>query len=330
MALLLNRSDVQKLLPMSKAIDVVEAAFSELAAGTAEMPDRTVMTDAEVGGWIAYMPAYLKSGGALGVKAVTVYKENPAKFGIPTTVGTILVQENKTGVVVAAMDGGLLTGIRTGASSGVATRHLARKDAKVAGVLGTGVMARSQVLAIAEVANLETIFVYSRNDDIAKGAFAEEFTQITGLDVQVADSAEGLVRESDVVTLITSATEPIVEAGWWKPGTHINAIGSHAVGVRELDSGTIIKSKVICDQIQACLNEAGDIQIPIEEGVFSPNDIYGSIGEVVNQKIPGRESDDEITLFKSVGLAVQDIACASLVYEQAVAQGVGLEFDFSQ
>ena len=330
MALLLNRSDVQKLLPMSKAIDVVEAAFSELAAGTAEMPDRTVMTDAEVGGWIAYMPAYLKSGGALGVKAVTVYKENPAKFGIPTTVGTILVQENKTGVVVAAMDGGLLTGIRTGASSGVATRHLARKDAKVAGVLGTGVMARSQVLAIAEVANLETIFVYSRNDDIAKGAFAEEFTQITGLDVQLADSAEELVRESDVVTLITSATEPIVEAGWWKPGTHINAIGSHAVGVRELDSGTIIKSKVICDQIQACLNEAGDIQIPIEEGVFSPNDIYGSIGEVVNQKIPGRESDDEITLFKSVGLAVQDIACASLVYEQAVAQGVGLEFDFSQ
>ena len=330
MALLLNRSDVQKLLPMSKAIDVVEAAFSELAAGTAEMPDRTVMTDAEVGGWIAYMPAYLKSGGALGVKAVTVYKENPAKFGIPTTVGTILVQENKTGVVVAAMDGGLLTGIRTGASSGVATRHLARKDAKVAGVLGTGVMARSQVLAIAEVANLETILVYSRNDDTAKGAFAEEFTQITGLDVQLADSAEELVRESDVVTLITSATEPIVEAGWWKPGTHINAIGSHAVGVRELDSGTIIKSKVICDQIQACLNEAGDIQIPIEEGVFSPNDIYGSIGDVVNQKIPGRESDDEITLFKSVGLAVQDIACASLVYEQAVAQGVGLEFDFSQ
>ena len=330
LALLLNRSDVQKLLPMSKAIDVVEAAFGELAAGTAEMPDRTVMTDAEVGGWIAYMPAYLKSSGALGVKAVTVYKENPSKFGIPTTVGTILVQDNKTGVVVAAMDGGLLTGIRTGASSGVATRHLARKDSKVAGVLGTGVMARSQVLAIAEVTNLETILVYSRNGDRTKGAFAEEFTQITGLNVQVADSAEALVRESDVVTLITSATEPIVEDGWWKPGTHINAIGSHAVGVRELDSGTITKSKVICDQIQACLNEAGDIQIPIEEGVFSPNDIYGSIGEVINQKIPGRENDDEITLFKSVGLAVQDIACASLVYEHAVAQGVGLEFDFSQ
>jgi len=327
-ALLLNRSDVQKLLPMSKAIDVVEAAFGELAAGTAEMPDRTVMVDSAVGGWIAYMPAYLKTGGALGVKAVTVYKENPSKFDLPTTIGTILVQDNKTGVVVAAMDGGLLTGVRTGASGGVATRHLARKDSKVAGVLGTGVMARSQVLALAESADLETILVYSRSNEDAKKAFAEEFSSATGVSVEVADSAEGLVRESDIVTLITSAVEPIVDGSWWKPGTHINAIGSHAVGVRELDSATIVKSKVVCDQVQACLNEAGDIQIPIEEGVYSADDIHGSIGEVINGTLSGRETDDEITLFKSVGLAVQDISCASLVYDQAKAQGVGLEFDF--
>jgi alanine dehydrogenase len=328
-ALLLNRSDVQKLLPMSKAIDVLEAAFGELSAGTAEMPDRTVMTDAEVGGWIAYMPAYLKSGGALGVKAVTVYKDNPAKFDMPTTIGTILVQDNQTGVVVAAMDGGYLTGIRTGAGGGVATRHLARKDSKVAGVLGTGVMARGQVLALAEAADLETILVYSRNNPDQRQAFAEEFTQLTGVNVQVAESAEGLVRESDIVTLITSATEPIVDGSWWKSGTHINAIGSHAVGVRELDTATIKMSKVVCDQKQACLNEAGDIQIPIEEGVYSADDIHGELGEVVNGTIAGRESDDEITLFKSVGLAIQDISCASLVYDQAKAQGAGIEFDFS-
>ena len=313
---------------MSKAIDVVEAAFGELAAGTAEMPDRTVMTDAAVGGWIAYMPAYLKTGGALGVKAVTVYKENPSKFELPTTIGTILVQDNKTGVVVAAMDGGLLTGVRTGASGGVATRHLARQNSKVAGVLGTGVMARSQVLALSESADLETILVYSRSDDAAKQAFAEEFSSTTGVSVRVADSAEGLVRESDIVTIITSATEPVVDGSWWKPGTHINAIGSHAVGVRELDSATIVKSQVVCDQVQACLNEAGDIQIPIEEGVYSAGKIHGSIGEVINGTLPGRENDEEITLFKSVGLAVQDISCASFVYDQAVAQGVGLEFDF--
>ena len=328
MALLLNRSDVQKLLPMSKAIDVVEAAFGELAAETAEMPDRTVMIDHAVGGWIAYMPAYLKLGGALGIKAVTVYKENPAKFGLPTTIGTILVQDNKTGVVVAAMDGGLLTGVRTGASGGVATKHLARKDSKVAGVLGTGVMARSQVLALAESADLDTIFVYSRSDDAAKQAFAEEFSSTTGIEVRVADSAEGLVRESDIVTLITSAVEPVVDGSWWKPGTHINAIGSHATGVRELDSETVMKSKIFCDQVQACLNEAGDIQIPIEEGVLSADDINGSIGEVINGTLLGRENDEEITLFKSVGLAVQDISCAALVYEQAKGQGVGIEFDF--
>jgi alanine dehydrogenase len=328
-ALLLNRSDVQKLLPMSKAIDVLEAAFGELSAGTAEMPDRTVMTDAEVGGWIAYMPAYLKSGGALGVKAVTVYKDNPTKFDMPTTIGTILVQDNQTGVVVAAMDGGYLTGIRTGAGGGVATRHLARKDSKVAGVLGTGVMARGQVLALAEAADLETILVYSRNNADQRQAFAEEFTQLTGVNVQVAESAEGLVRESDIVTLITSATEPIVDGSWWKPGTHINAIGSHAVGVRELDTATIKMSKVVCDQKQACLNEAGDIQIPIEEGVYSADDIHGELGEVINGTIAGRESDEEITLFKSVGLAIQDISCASLVYDQAKEQGVGLEFDFN-
>ena len=313
---------------MSKAIDVVEAAFGELAAETAEMPDRTVMIDPAVGGWIAYMPAYLKLGGALGIKAVTVYKENPAKFGLPTTIGTILVQDNKTGVVVAAMDGGLLTGVRTGASGGVATKHLARKDSKVAGVLGTGVMARSQVLALAESADLDTIFVYSRSDDAAKQAFAEEFSSTTGIEVRVADSAEGLVRESDIVTLITSAVEPVVDGSWWKPGTHINAIGSHATGVRELDSETVMKSKIFCDQVQACLNEAGDIQIPIEEGVLSADDINGSIGEVINGTLLGRENDEEITLFKSVGLAVQDISCAALVYEQAKVQGVGIEFDF--
>jgi len=227
------------------------------------------------------------------------------------------------------MDGGYLTGIRTGAGGGVATRHLARKDSKVAGVLGTGVMARGQVLALAEAADLETILVYSRNNADQRQAFAEEFTQLTGVNVQVAESAEGLVQESDIVTLITSATEPIVDGSWWKPGTHINAIGSHAVGVRELDTATIKMSKVVCDQKQACLNEAGDIQIPIEEGVYSADDIHGELGEVVNGTIAGRESDDEITLFKSVGLAIQDISCASLVYDQAKEQGVGLEFNFS-
>ena len=329
MALLLNRSDVQQVLTMAKAIDVVEAAFAELANNTAEMPPRTVMIDPAVGGWIAYMPAYLKSGGGLGVKAVTVYKDNPTKFGLPTTIGTILVQDNQTGEVVAAMDGGYLTAVRTGAVSGVATRHMARPDSKVGGVLGAGVQARQQAVAVAEASNVDTILTFSLDDDTSRREFADWVAQATGLDVQLATSTEALCRESDIVALATTAANPIVNATWWKPGAHINAIGSHAPGIRELDTASIQRARIICDQLDACMAEAGDLQIPVEDGDYAWSDIAGNLGDVVNGNTPGRTSDDEVTIFKSVGLAIQDISCAALVYREAVANDIGQEFDFS-
>ena len=329
MALLLNRSDVQQVLTMAKAIDVVEAAFGELAHNTAEMPPRTVMIDPAVGGWIAYMPAYLKSGGGLGVKAVTVYKDNPTKFGLPTTIGTILVQDNQTGEVVAAMDGGYLTAMRTGAVSGVATRHMARPDSKVGGVLGAGVQARQQAVAVAEASNVDTILTFSLDDDTSRREFADWVAQATGLDVQLAASTEALCRESDIVALATTAANPIVNAKWWKPGAHINAIGSHAPGIRELDTASIQRARIICDQLDACMAEAGDLQIPVEDGDYAWSDIAGDLGDVVNGNTPGRTSGDEVTIFKSVGLAIQDISCAALVYREAVANDIGQEFDFS-
>ena len=329
MALLLNRSDVQQVLAMAKAIDVVEAAFGELAHNTAEMPPRTVMIDPAVGGWIAYMPAYLKSGGGLGVKAVTVYKDNPTKFGLPTTIGTILVQDNQTGEVVAAMDGGYLTAMRTGAVSGVATRHMARPDSKVGGVLGAGVQARQQAVAIAEASKVDTILTFSLDDDTSRREFADWVAQATGLDVQLATSTEALCRESDIVALATTAANPIVNAKWWKPGAHINAIGSHAPGLRELDTASIQRARIICDQLDACMAEAGDLQIPVENGDYAWSDIAGDLGDVVNGNTPGRTSGDEVTIFKSVGLAIQDISCAALVYREAVANDIGQEFDFS-
>ena len=329
MALLLNRSDVQQVLTMAKAIDVVEAAFGELAHNTAEMPPHTVMIDPAVGGWIAYMPAYLKSGGGLGVKAVTVYKDNPTKFGLPTTIGTILVQDNQTGEVVAAMDGGYLTAMRTGAVSGVATRHMARPDSKVGGVLGAGVQARQQAVAVAEASNVDTILTFSLDDDTSRREFADWIAQATGLDVQLATSTEALCRESDIVALATTAANPIVNANWWRPGAHINAIGSHAPGIRELDTASIQRARIICDQLDACMAEAGDLQIPVEDGDYAWSDIAGDLGDVVNGNTPGRTSDDEVTIFKSVGLAIQDISCAALVYREAVANDIGQEFDFS-
>lgn len=329
MALLLSRSDVQKLLPMSKAIDVVESAFSELANGTAEMPPRTVLMDPKVGGWIAFMPSYLKSGGALGVKAVTVYKGNPEKFGMPTTLATIIVMDNQTGQTLAVMDGGFLTAVRTGAVSGVATRHLARKNSKIGGILGTGVQARAQVIAMCEAANLDEVLSFSVDPDDRRKAFADDLSATTGVPMRLVASTEDVLANSDVVSLATTAAKPIVKADWWKEGAHINAIGSHAPGVRELDTATIIKSKLVCDQTAACLAEAGDVQIPIEEGAYSADRIHGDLGAVINRTISGRENDSEITLFKSVGLAIQDISCAALVYQQAVEQGVGTEFAFS-
>ena len=329
MALLLNRSDVQKLLTMPKAIEVVEAAFSELARSTAEMPPRTVLIDPNVGGWIAYMPAYLKQGGALGSKAVTVYKDNPAKFGLPTTLATILVQDNETGRVVAAMDGGYLTAMRTGAVAGVATKHLARSDAQVGGVLGAGVQARQQAVAIATASNVDTILSFSLDPEDARREFADWVAEQTGLTVKLTESGEELCRESDIVSLATTAATPIVDASWWKPGAHLNGIGSHAPGVRELDTATIRRARVICDQKDACMAEAGDLQIPVEGGDYSWDDVAGDLGDVVNGDVAGRTSDEEVTLFKSVGLAIQDISCAALVYAEAVANGIGEEFDFS-
>ena len=329
MALLLNRSDVEKLLPMDKAIEVVESAFSELANHTAEMPPRTVMIDSEVGGWIAYMPAYLKSDGALGCKAVTVYKGNPDNFGLPTTLATILVQDSKTGKVLAAMDGGYLTAMRTGAVSGVATKHMARSDSKIGGVLGAGVQARQQAVAIAEASEINTILSFSLDPMDARQKFGTWIAARTGVTVRLTDSAEELCREADIVSLATTATSPIVDSSWWKPGAHINGIGSHAPGVRELDSATVQRARVICDQKDACMAEAGDLQIPVENGEYSWDVVAGELGDVVNGKTKGRTSDDEVTLFKSVGLAVQDISCAALVYRQALENGIGVEFDFS-
>ncbi len=329
MALLLNRSDVQQVLTMKKAIDVVEAAFGELANNTAEMPPRTVMIDPNVGGWIAYMPAYLKTGGALGAKAVTVYKDNPTKFGMPTTIGTILVQNNETGEVVAVMDGGYLTAVRTGAVSGVATRHMARTDSQVGGVLGAGVQARQQAVAIAEASSINTILTFSLDDEATRREFADWITEHTNLDVLLAESGEALCRESDIVALATTAANPIVNADWWKPGAHINAIGSHAPGVRELDTATVQRTRVICDQLDACMAEAGDLQIPVEQGDYTWDDVAGNLGDVVNGVTAGRTSNEEVTLFKSVGLAIQDLSCAALVYREAVANSIGQDFDFS-
>ena len=329
MALLLDRQTIQGLLDMQKMIGILEQAFGELASGSAVMPQRTAVADPSVNGWYAFMPAQLRSMGALGVKSVTVYKDNPSAHGLPATLATIVLMDSRTGQTLAVMDGGYITAMRTGAVTGLATKYLARSDARIAGVMGSGVQARTQLWGMASGADIEKALVFSLDPPEARQAFADDAADMLGIPVELAQSGEDLVRGVDVLSLATTATTPIIDAEWVQPGLHINGIGSHAVGVREIDTKTMVRSKLVCDNVEACLAEAGDVQIPIEEGAMTADDIYGEIGELITGVKPGRESDEEVTVFKSVGLSIQDISAAHYVYQRALEEGAGTEFAFS-
>ena len=328
MSLLLNRETIQGLLNMEDTISILEQAFGELADGTSIMPPRTAVSDPEHNGWYAFMPAQLKKMGALGIKAVTVYKDNQVKFGLPVTLATIILMDGETGKTISVMDGGFLTAMRTGAVSGLATKYMAKESARVAGVLGTGVQARAQLWGMATAHKLDKLICFSMDTVENQQKFADDMAEQTGVPVSLVGSVQELIEGSEILALATTATTPIVDGDWIQPGTHINGIGSHAPGVRELDTKTVVKSKIICDNVEACLAEAGDLQIPIEEGSLIPSDIRGEIGDLVSGRKKGRESDSEITLFKSVGLSIQDISVAYHVYEKAKSQGVGTNFEF--
>ncbi len=325
---LLSKSDVMTVLNMSDTIQIVEEAFRDLATEKAVMPQRTPITAPDHSGLVLFMPAYLKGLGALGAKIVSVYKENPAKYELPTIMGIIALMDEKTGAPLAIMDGGYLTGMRTGAVAGLATRLLAREDARVHTMFGTGGMARFQAWAVDSVRNIEKLVLYSADPKEKKQAFVESLKNIIDCEIVLAEDPAAAVAEADVVTLITSAKDPIIDGDWITAGTHVNGMGSHAPAMRELDAKAIVKSKVICDLIEACKPEAGDFIIPVEAGEWDWERAHGSLGDVVAGTLPGRENAEEITLFKSVGLAIQDISTALCVYNRATEANVGTEFGF--
>jgi ornithine cyclodeaminase/alanine dehydrogenase-like protein (mu-crystallin family) len=212
--------------------------------------------------------------------------------------------------------------VRTGAASGVATNYLAREEAAVCTIFGAGVQARKQLEAIALVRRLERVQVLDVVPE-ARERFASEMSEQLGLGVHAADDAERAVREADIVVTASSSHDPVLDGDWLRPGTHVNNIGSHSPDARELDTKTVQRAKFVADLREANLAEAGDILIPIREGVLTEDHIHASLGEIVIGEKPGREDPDEITVFKSCGLAIQDIATARAIYEAAVARGVG-------
>lgn len=328
MALLLNRQDVASLLTMPETMLVVEEAFRQLALGTVTMPQRTVIRLPQHRGVHLGMPAFI--GGeieALALKVVTVYPDNPSRFKLPTTIGVLLLSDPRSGAPLAVMDAGYLTAVRTGAVSGVATKHLARRSARTLGILGAGVMARHQLAAVATARSIASVSVYDTDRARAR-AFADEMSHQHGVAVTPVNHAREAVVGHDIIVIATSATEPVLDGDWLEPGQHINAIGSHAPSHRELDTTAIVRSKVFPDFLDACLIEAGDIMLPLREGAITPEHLRASLGEVVAGLKPGRERDTDITLFKSVGLAIQDVATANFVYRRAIEAGAGTPFEF--
>lgn len=325
MPLILNRDDVIKVLEMKDCMEVVEKAFAELANGTAVLPLRTPITPPD--GLSLYMPAYLKELGALACKVVTVYKNNPTKHNMPTVIGKVLLQDPETGDVVCIMDGGYLTAVRTGAVSGVATKYLARKDkGQAVGIFGAGVQAKMQLWAVAEAREISKAYVYDLSDKAVAG-FVTEMTAKLDLGITKVTSPDQILENCDIICTATSSATPIFDGGKVRKGTHINGIGSHTPNARELDTNIVKKSRLVADSYEACLKEAGDIMIPIEEGAIDKSHMYAELGEVVTGKKPARQNDDEITLFKSNGLAIQDVATAKLVYDKAIEGGIGTKIE---
>ncbi|MBK7409558.1 MAG: ornithine cyclodeaminase family protein [Saprospirales bacterium] len=320
MVLILTRSDVMSVLDMKDCMDAVEKAFTELAEGSAVLPLRNAIRPPD--GLALYMPAYLRKMEALACKVVTVYKDNPTKHNLPTTIGKVLLQDPLTGEVICIMDGGYLTAVRTGAASGVGTKYLARQDrGQTVGIFGAGVQARMQLWAVTEARNIGKALVYDISEEAAR-LFAREMSEKLQVEIGVAKDPTELLA-MDILCTATSASNPLFNGADVREGAHINGIGSHSPGQRELDTAIVKRSLFVGDSREACFGEAGDLLIPIQEGAITEAHFYAELGEIITGKKAGRKDDKVITLFKSNGLAIQDAATAKLVYEKAKAAGVG-------
>ena len=325
----LSKQDVQQAVPMLEAIEIVKGAFVQLAAGNAVVPLRTQLPVERHEGVTLFMPAYLSESDDLGVKIVSVFPRN-LEMGWPTIFALVVVVEASTGRPVAVMDGTYLTALRTGAASGAATDLLARKDARVAAIFGAGAQGRTQLLAVCEVRNIGRAWVYDVKPQAAE-RYAQEMAGKGRIPMalRVASSPTEAVREADVLCTATTSKTPVFADADLKPGGHINAVGSFTPEMQEIPEQTVGRAMIVVCSREACLAEAGDLIIPIRKGLITEDHIYAELGEIAAGIKPGRESSEEITLFKSVGNAVQDVSVARAVLTQAETLGLGIEVDFT-
>jgi ornithine cyclodeaminase/alanine dehydrogenase-like protein (mu-crystallin family) len=323
--LVLSEAAVRRLVEIDELIAALKSAHAEFSTGGAVMPVRQVVPLPAIGGRITTMPAYLSAERALGMKVVTFFKDNPA-CGLPAILGTIHLYSAETGKLAAIMDGTYITAIRTACASAMATQALANSETPELGVLGAGVQARSHIAALARVRKIAKIRIYSPSGASARKV-KDELEPLVKLPIERAASAEAAVRGADIVVTATSAPAPVLDRAWLKPGAHINAVGAHRPDLRELDAATLKAARLFVDSRDAIMAECGDVLLAIKEGAIQAGDASTEIGEVLAGKKPGRTSSSDITLYKSVGIAVQDVATAALVYRKALEKKAGVEVD---
>ena len=325
MTLMLSKPDVVGLLVMKELISEMEAGFVALAKGEIVQPQRLRISTSDGSGYGAFMPCYIPGQG-MAVKINTNFPANPG-LGLPRIIGTLVLLDTTTGTPVAIMDSTGITAFRTAAASGVAMQYLSRKDSATLGVLGSGTLALPHIQAATAVRNISRIRIYSPNLAARREEFLATAWELVKKPVEIAPAQE-VVSTADVLIICTGSATPVLDGNWLRPGTCVVAVGNATQNSRELDTTTVMRSRVICDLSKSCLTEAGDLLIPIKEGSIASTHAEHDLGDVLLGREPAVKNSDDIVLFKSVGLAFQDLIAARYVYLKAVNVGVGESFDF--
>jgi len=320
--LILTERDIPALLPVGECIDVMAEALAALTRGDVTMPLRTIVWLPDRHGLLVSMPVALEPDGMAAFKLLTVFAENRA-VGIESHQGAVLLFELEHGRLLSILDATSITAIRTAAVSGVATRLLAREDAGDLAILGSGTQAGTHLEAMRAVRPIRRVRVWSRSSDNAR-RFAERASASHGIEVEPSATAEDAVTGADLICTTTASREPVLRGEWLAPGAHVNAIGAVGADARELDTEAIRRSRLVVDRRESAVNEAGEFVLAKAEGAIRDDHIVGELGELVTGAVPGRTSPEEVTVFRSMGIAVEDLAAAQTIHRRAIERGVGV------
>lgn len=326
--LLLKKEDIKKVFTMEDAIESVKEAFSMYSQGKSQVPLRTNIQVPKSNGTLLFMPAFAEDLNAASLKIVNIYPDN-AKKNLPTAPAQVMLIDTETGLVEAILDGTHMTQMRTGAATGAAFDILGVMDAKVGAMIGTGGQAATQLEAMLAVRNLETVKVYDLDPQRLE-AFVEAMRKEIGhygAEIVAVSSSDEAVEDADLLVTVTPATSPVFDATKCKKGVTVSCVGAYQHHMQEMDPVILTRaSKIYFDSKEAVLDESGDILIPLAEGIITEDDFTGELGQVLTGEIVGRENDDEIIVFETVGIGTQDLTAARTAYKKAKAAGIGMEW----